>query len=405
MKKIVLLTAICFAFSACGDDMEPKTKERVDIPLTPAEKEMAISGNNFGYNLFREIDKLQKEPANVCFSPISVNYLFSMLNNGADGVSRQEIQQVLGYVLSTPDEINAYNQKMLVASRDLDPQVTVETANSLWIREEFPVLAPFIEVNKKYYQAEIQNVPFNSQTLEKINRWASDHTHGKIPKILDGINEQGILYVMNALYFKGKWSQSFKKEQTKKETFTNADGSKSEVPMMRTTLNALYYTTNRYDMVGIPYGNSAFSMWIILPRPDVTLSSIISFLNESDAFQTSRACQVNVRLPRFKVESEIFLNEMLGRMGMPSLFDSEKADFSLIHPARTLHLNMVKQKASIMVDEEGGEAAAVTIAGMVTDAGPSHLPVVDFFVERPFIYMIREKSSGAIFFMGAINQL
>lgn len=405
MKKIILLTAICFAFSACGDDMEPKTKERADIPLTPAEKEMAICGNNFGYNLFREIDRSQDKPVNTCFSPISVNYVFSMLNNGADGNTRKEIQQVLGYALSTPEEINVYNQKMLVASHDLDPQVTLETANSLWIRNEFPVLSSFTEVNKMYYKAEIQNVPFDFSTLDKINRWASSHTHDKIPKILDEINGRNMLYAMNALYFKGKWKTTFKKDQTKIEIFTNADGSKSEVPMMRNSFNTLYYSTNGYEMINVPYGNSAFGMWIILPRKNETLSSVISILNESDAFQSGIVCKVNLHLPRFKVESEIFLEKMLSNMGMSSLFNLEKADFSLLSPIQPLCLNMAKQKVFLEVNEEGTEAAAVTITEMDTSVGPSHLEEIDFFADRPFIYMIREISSGAIFFMGAMNQL
>lgn len=408
MKKIVLLTAICFAFSSCGEDMEPKTKERVDIPLTPAEKELAINGNNFGYNLFREINRSQVKPANTCLSPISVNYVFSMLNNGADGISRKEIQQVLGYGSSTPEEINAFNQKMLVASRDLDPQVTIETANSIWIRKEYPVLSSFTEVNKKYYQAEIQNVSFDSQTLNKINKWVSDRTHGKIPTILDEINERDVFYAMNALYFKGKWKEPFEKKQTKMETFTNADGSESEVPMMCKTLKTLYYTADQYGMIALPYGNSAFSMWILLPHQDVSLSSIISTLNEESWANTIRSrmpYQVNLHLPRFQVNAEIDLIEILKRMGMPSLFGKE-ADFSLINPANSLYLTLAKQKAALQVNEEGAEAAAVTIVGGdLTAVGPVQLPHLDFFVDRPFIYMIREISTGALFFMGEINQL
>lgn len=409
MKKIVLLMAICFAFSACGDDVvEPKTKKRVDIPLTPEEKEMAQTGNNFGYELFQEINTSREKVTNICFSPISVNYIFSMLNNGASGISRKEIQQVLGYGSYTPEEINAFNQKMLVASRDLDPQVTIETANSIWIKKEYPVLSSFTEVNKKYYQAEIQNVSFDARTLAKINQWASDHTHGKIPTILDEISERGVLYAMNALYFKGKWDEPFEKGQTKTETFTNADGAKTEVPMMHNTLRTLYYNTDQYGMIAVPYGNSAFSMWILLPHQGVSLSSIISALNEKswkDAIQSRMPYQVNLRLPRFQVSSDIDLVEILKHMGMSSLF-GEEADFSLLNPSNSLCLTLAKQKVSLQVNEEGAEAAAVTIVGGdVTAVAPIQLPPLDFFVDRPFIYMIREISSDAIFFMGAINQL
>lgn len=408
MKKLVVMMVSLLCLSACqSEDITPGKKERVDIPLTKSEVEMVSGGNDFAFNLFRKIDDSQTQPVNTFISPISVSYAFSMLNNGANGVTRKEIQQVLGNEGFTPEEVNAFCKKMMVASRDLDPQVTVETANSVWLRNNLPVLSPFTDACKQSFNAEVKNVDFaQSQTLDQINRWASDKTHGKIPFILNKLNPDAVFYLMNALYFKGDWKEPFDKKLTKNESFTNADGNVSSVPMMNNTLTTLYFENDTYSMVYLPYGNSAFNMMVLLPHKEVTVSSVLSGLNDhswQEMLKRPQGYQVRLKLPRFQASYEIELNEILDDLGMHSAFDASVADFSLLSSSSSF-LSLALQKAVVQVNEEGTEAAAVTVVGGdLMSPGPR--PTKDFYVDRPFIYIIQEISTGAIFFMGAIQRL
>lgn len=410
MKRLMtMMAATLLALTACGNDLDvPKKKTRVDIPLTKAEAAMALSGNDFAYNLFRQAHTADPGK-NIFISPISVSYAFSMLNNGAAGTTQKEIQQVLGLGSFSPEEINAYNQKMLVASRDLDPQVTLETANSIWVRQGLPVSPAFAEVNKSYYQAEVSTVDFsNPQTLGQINSWASKHTNGRIPVVLDRMDPNAVIYLLNALCFRGEWTDPFEKGATKEDIFTNADGSTSTVPMMNRSFTTLCFVSDTYKMITLPYGNGAFFMSVLLPDKGETTASIIADLSEAaqaDLSKERTGYRVHLKLPRFSASYDIKLNDRLEALGMPSVFDPATADFSRLS-SQPLFISEAFQKARIEVDEEGTKAEAVTvIEGTLTSPGPVQVPKLDFFVDRPFVYMIQEVSSGAVFFIGETNKL
>ena len=226
MKKLVFaLLALC-AFASCdnGDDI-PRKKDRTDIPLTKSEQALADAGNDFAFSLFRRVSSSHAQPSNIILSPISVNYMMSMLNNGATGKTAEEISRVLGFGDSKPEEINAYNQKMIVASADLDPQVTVHTANSIWVRDGINILPAFRESNESYYKASVRNLDFSKpDALKQINGWTSKNTDGRIPEILDKVNPNACIYLLNAIAFRGEWSTPFEKSDTNKDIFTDAQG-------------------------------------------------------------------------------------------------------------------------------------------------------------------------------------
>ncbi len=411
MRTLITFALALSCLAACQNNLDhPKPpKQRVDIPLTDAERSIVNQGNRFAYHLCRTVHAGKEKPGdNLIISPLSASLAFSMLNNGAEGTTRTEIQNVLGFEAFSKEELNSYYKKMLDAAAELDPGVTIESANSIWIRDGFPVKAPFADVNKQYFSAEVRNVNFgDAKTLGLINDWAEEKTHGKITDFLDKLDADTKLLLMNALYFLGDWTKPFDKANTKDKPFTNRGGTKSTVPMMyHPGFQTSYGETDQFALATFPYGNEAFYMTVILPHEGVSLSSVVETLDNGTVDQCMRQSyrMVITEMPRFTIEFEMDMIGYLKSMGMNAPFDPTEADFSAISD-NALVVDMVKQKAFIAVDEKGTEAAAVTGIGMVESAGIEPLPPKEFKINRPFLYMIREISSGAIYFMGEVNTL
>lgn len=419
MKKLMVVLAGLTALCACSNnlgpgpepdpDPDPVPNQRKNIPLTETEKLMVANNSDFAYRLFSRLNDSCPEPSNVLISPLSVNYALSMLNNGAAGETQKEIQKLLGFGEFSDNEINAFNRKMQYYSEKLDPRVSIATASSIWLREGVSVLPEFRAINEMGYNAETNSVDFaDPWTLELINRWASVNTDGRIPTVLDKLNPDASVYLLNALSFKGMWSTPFEKSSTAEEIFTNADGTTSTVPMMNRNFNTVCMAGDTYNMLVLPYGNNAFSMYILLPVEGETPGSVMSGFTEktwAKMYKNAAAYNVNLKLPRFGTTYHAELADILKALGMSTAFDPTKADFSRLSP-EPVFVTDAFQKARIEVDEEGTKAEAVTvIEGSLTSPGPVHLPQLDFFVDRPFVFMIRESSTGAIFFMGEVNKL
>ncbi|MDR1882180.1 MAG: serpin family protein [Prevotella sp.] len=381
-----------------GEEIEP-------LYLTAAEKFISLKTNVFAFDLLRTVYRDEEEEKNILLSPLSASLALAMLNNGAAGQTQQEIQRTLGYDDITREEMNGYFQKLITAAQEADPYVTFRSANSIWTRNDFPVLEAFKEVNKSYYGAEIRSVDFGDpETRDLINAWCAEKTNDKIKEILKEVKPGAVMYLLNALYFKSAWTWPFDKEETRNERFYNFDGTSPLLPTMQMQKNLSYGTNESYDLLELPYGKGLFSMILLLPKGEVTLSSVIGGLDAETWEQNLSGlfpADVEVKLPRFKVEYERQMTDDLKTLGMPSAFGSE-ADFSLIHPG--ICVSDVKQKTFVEVNEEGTEAAAVTIIDMEMTALPDP-EAYRFHVNRPFLYFIKEKSSGVIFFVGAMKNL
>lgn len=423
MKKSVIYLLLLTGFMACESNTDPLTEqekeqekeqqeqaanERTDIILTDTEKQITADNNVFAFDFLRAVRENAKPDENILLSPLSASLAFAMLNNGAAGDTRSEIQGTLGYGGISIDAMNGYFQKMLAAMAEVDNTSAFEWANSIWIAEGFPVLKPFADVNKEHYDAEVRNEDFTDSggTAKKINDWCAEKTHDKIPSIIGEVRSDAVMYLINALYFKAEWSEPFDPDITRDGTFRNSDGSTSTVSMMHAQEGFNYYDGEQYAMAEFPYGNEAFSMVVVLPHEDVAVSSVVGNMKAEDWDKASGKMvkqTINVRFPRFKVQSDRALNDDLQAMGMASMFDPAKADFSLISP-NPIFVSLVKQKASIEVNEKGTEAAAVTIIHMVGSSGGPEPPKPEFYMDRPFLYFIKEKSTGTIFFMGVMNK-
>lgn len=419
MKRIILLSVFIGLFACQSDDGskieipqepdKPIVVERKDIELTEAERIIVQRNNLFAFDLLKTVSKNEKEENNILISPLSASLALAMLNNGAGGTTHEEIQRVLGYGDISREEMNGYFQKMLKAMQEIDPLTTFKSANSIWIKEQFQVLTPFIEINKTYYDAEVRNEDFcNPATLGMINNWCSEKTEGKIPEILDEIPSDAIMYLINALYFKGIWTVQFDKSKTINETFYNQDGKTPSISMMNNQFKIYCYKGTNFTIAELPYGNEAFSMVFLLPDNGISLASVIENMN-AETWQQSvmGMCplEIPIKIPRFKIEYERELSPDLKEMGMNSMFSN--ANLTLINPTAELVVSKVKQKTFAEINEEGTEAAAVTVVEIMEIALPDPVePLIkNFYVDRPFLYFIKEKSTGTIFFIGETRNL
>lgn len=414
MKKYCIFLFALLLLSCSDDDDNngslPKAKP-IELPARLAPK--TAKDNSFAIDLFKKVYMASlintecptgNPGTNIFISPMSISMALSMTLNGAKGETREEIEKALHTSEFSADEINEYYKLLRNALLKLDPSTSLSIANSIWYKKDFQVEKDFLDVNKESFDAAIADVDFSSSsTLDLINKWCADNTKNKIPKILNEIPGSAVMYLINAVYFKGIWQTKFNKSNTADAPFYNASGTEQQVPMMKLEQKFNYYSDDIAAYLALPYGNDGFSMQLMLPHENKTIDDVINNLETESSSYTEHfsSTLVNVQLPRFKVECEYSLNENLKEMGMVSAF-SGSADLSGI--AEGIFISEVKHKTYISVDEEGTEAAAVTSVEVLENA---HLdpPSTNFIVNRPFVFTICENSTGAILFMGVIEEL
>ena len=379
---------------------EPLQNPRHDISLTDEERQLVKSNNDFAIRLFRQA----RDEKSSIISPLSITFALGMLNNGAAGQTQQEINDVLGFGEAGADAINQFCRKMLTESGTLDEETKVDIANTIYVNSHwgFELQAPFVQKANEYYDAQPETRDFyDGITRDVINQWCSDHTEGMIREILsrDEFNKDAVSYLLNALYFKGAWVTKFDPNNTKEESFNGG----SVVPMMHIPRIEFMggaefdYTSNDlYQAIKLPYGNEAYLMTVILPQQDKTIDDVLDQMDGQNWQFHGRGTIVDLKLPRFETEASIDLKPVMSALGMPTAFNPELADFSAFCNAPT-YIALMKQVAKINVSEEGTEAAAVTVIGSETTGMPGY---ADFHATRSFLYIISERSTGIIFFVG-----
>ena len=384
-----LYSVSCKDFHFSASDFEaPK-----EIELAEGEQELINSNNDFAFNLFR---KARGEKSKI-LSPLSVTFALGMLNNSAEGQTLQEINQTLGFGEAGADAINAFCQKMLKESNTLDEKTKALIANTIFVNEGcgYHLQEGFVDKVNTYYDAQPQNRDFyDGETMDVINQWASDHTMGMIPTVLDSLtfDPTAVSYLLNALYFKGIWSSPFRKENTQDEPFGGGD----EVPMMHMEKSIGYAENDLYQAVRLPYGNGAYRMDIFLPREDKTVGEVLETLNGSNWQPKYQYTVLDLKLPRFETSTQQGLVDVMSELGMPKAF-TLFAEFPYFcnYPC---YISNMFQVTKIKLDEEGTEAAAVTVIGETASGIPPQ--PVPFHANRPFLYIISEQSTSAIFFIG-----
>ena len=370
-----------------------------DSTPTAPQGKMADNNNDFACKLFRTINEQKKGSSIV--SPISVSYVLGMLNEGADGETRQQITDVLGLGGSV-QEINEYFKKMMDEAQSVDPSVTLKNANCIYFKLGMSINPKFKADMQNYYDAHVEAINFNSSSiLNKINNWCKTHTDGMIPELLKKgeLHPNRRMYLLNAVYFKASWADQFDPMSTRDLDFITLDGKTVKRPMMQHHGMADYGKNDLCKMLCLPYGNKAYSMVVLLPNEGKTTVDIIRNLSAQKLKEWQsqmRTEEVDVLMPRFTTESETHLEDILSSMGMPLAFGGD-AEFPNMIQKEGLYVSMMKQKAKIEVNEEGTKAAAVTVEEDVA-IGVNFYKY--FYATRPFVYYIMEKNTGTIYFMG-----
>lgn len=414
MKKILFVIPTIVLFAACSSspdlDNYPELPDAQPILLKSGFENKINQDNTFAFDLFKTTS-LSKTDPNIFISPLSVSMALSMTLNGANGETREEMEYALRIAGYSSEEINDYWKSLSEALTSVDPSSQLSIANSIWYRLGFFVENSFIQTNRNYYNAEVRETDFsNPASKDQINQWCANKTNNKIPEIIENISDDMVMYLINAVYFKGIWKYRFLKENTQSDYFHTDNNQKKEVQMMVQENNFPYYSDENMAYMEMPYGNNAFSMIVMLPHEGKTIKDAISLLNNdswNNALSGMYPAKVNVHFPKFKSECEYNLHQgILQQMGMKLAFQSGGiADFRGINKSRDLYISEVKHKTFIEVNEEGTEAAAVTSVGIsYTSVQPTPQPI-HFIVNKPFLFAIKEKSTGIILFIGKIGDI
>ncbi len=400
---------LAFIVTLAGCTRTPTGAQRGVLPraLTPSETRVVSSGNLFSLKLYRA-HAAEVGAENIFLSPLSASMALGMTLNGANGETHTAMQQALELSGLTEAEINEAYRSLIDLLTGLDPKVTFEIANSIWYRDGFNIAPDFVATNQTCFDAVIQALDFSAASAAPtINAWVAEKTHEKITEIITPpIEPDTVMFLINALYFLGDWTWQFDPDLTDERPFHNLDGSTSQVPAMRLgDADLRYYADEMLQMVELPYGDSLFCMDVIMPVGLMSLTEFVDGLDRDTWQALVNALQTRtvdlLQFPRFILEYEFTLNDVLTALGMGIAFTGS-ADFERMRTGGPggLLISRVKQKAFVDVDEEGTEAAAVTV---VEIALTSVTPSLNIYIDRPFLFVIREQASGTILFMGQVT--
>lgn len=404
LKNNILVFLLLSIFSCSSPKVNDESENVPNMGEIPQSFTEATS--NFAFNLLKTTNASEPAEDNVFISPLSVHIALGMLLNGADGNTAQEINKVLGLGGMDIQQANRFYASLLTDLPKADEKVNLNIANSIWHRNTFPVESSFISTLQNAFLAEATPLNFDDPTAKSvINNWVNVKTQSRIPKIIEQINPDDVMFLINAVYFKGDWKYQFSTEATRDWIFNLANGRTKKVQMMNMQADLAYNQRSNYTAVVLPYSKGNFNLTLILPSAEQSLTSFINSFTEAEwkNLQSSLTDvrKVNVGLPKFTLEYDIALDNILQSMGIKEAF-SNQANLTKISKQGRLYVSAVKHKTFLQIDEKGTEAAGVTSIGVgVTSVNPNTPPTIIF--DRPFLMILSEKQSNTILFMGKIT--
>lgn len=405
----LILASVLVIATACGtkdDDKIGGTEISKKVEFEKDAYEKIVSPNNaFGFKLLAEVEADENE--NTFISPTSLFAALSMVYNGADGETKDEIAQVLQTEGISVADLNEANAALMALLDKDSKQIRLSMANSIWLNDQFHFQKVFAENNKGYFNAEIEEIDIaDKASAQKINDWVKKATNDKIEDMVeDQLDPNLVAILLNAIYFKGDWTYEFDKELTENRPFTLKDGTTTEVPLMSLSEDLAYIENDDFQAVILPYGEEEMSMRVFLPKEGADLETFQKSLTIENWAAWNKEfipTEGTVLLPKFQLEYEIVLNDALAKMGMATIFDERANLTKMIEEKESLMISEVKQKTFIDVNEEGTEAAAATSIGVKMTSMPLDPP---FYMEvnRPFFIAITDEETDTILFMGAIE--
>ncbi len=384
------------------------------LPLAgsqPAAYEKAALGaaqERFGLKLLHEL-VAEKPGANVFISPLSVMTCLSMARVGAAGQTEAGMARALDLGELSRDAANRAVGAQMRELTGADKSVTLSIANSAWARRGVKFEKAFLDANKAHYAAQVAVLDFaRRDAVGKINGWVKQQTRGLIPEIVSNIDPADVLFLVNAVYFKGQWSEPFEKRMSHEEWFHFARGDSARRMMMMRSDRMDYLGHKLFQAVRLPYGSGRMKMYLFVPRERDGIAALLDEFTPGN-WQNWTAGFVEMSgeltMPRFKFDYEANLNRSLGRLGMADAFNPQSADFrAMVKPPTRLFISEVKHKTFVEVNEEGTEAAAVTSTRVaMTAMMPEPLERFTVKADRPFLCAIRDDGTGALLFLGVIH--
>ncbi len=385
-----------------NDDSKKPIQDSISKPgISQTPKNIPKAHNAFGFDLIKSIKK-DEVNKNIFISPSSIALAISMVYNGANGETKNVIQNTLHTQGIDINNLNQESLGLINILKNIDKKTQLSIANSVWARKGVNLNQNFIDTLKNYYNAESSTLDFNNiNSIKTINSWVSKNTNGKIPTIVNSIPSDMVMYIINAVYFKGSWTKEFDKKLTQNRPFTVADGSSKSTPLMKKSGMLPYLETADFQSVNLTYGdNKRISMYVFLPKNVDTFVSTLTSEKWDGWMSGYKDKDGMILLPRFKMDYEKQLKDILSNLGMGIAF-SDNAD--LLGIGKELKISEVKHKSYVDVNEEGTEAAAVTSVGVMTT---SVAPSQDKFymeVNHPFFFAIRDNQTNEILFMGIVQ--
>ena len=414
MKKLILIiaiTALGSQMSACSQPSNSlKSEENTytsldnepyEIHLSDQQQSFVAGNNAFTLKFLKTVNAEDRSGKSFIYSPLSITYVLSMVNAAAEGATERELEQTLGFRQGGIKAVNEFCKTLIDSLPKVDRQVQLNIANAIFVNKDYRLLKPYQKDMQKCYDALAESLDFASEkSLNHINGWCNKKTKGMIPSILDELNATAVAYLLNAIYFKANWTDQFKEALTKNDTFTTAEGPVI-LPLMRQTNDYRYTKNDIFAAVDLPYGNGQWSMTVMLPEKGKSADDVIDYLDKNGTSFTDqmRRRKVNLKLPRFETESST--SDLIGTMkklGIYRVFGSGAEIPNMCGSG--VYISMMLQKARIKVNESGSEAAAVTVVMLEKSCAIQRDEPVVFHADHPFVYAIREASTGVILFVG-----
>ena len=397
--RFLLFSSLVIAQSCSNNNLEPDNKPNLRA-LSSNEIQVSKSNETFAFKLFNEVSKSSED--NIFISPISVSTALGMTLNGAAGDTKDGILQTIDYGGLQPADVNEGYKDLSSLLTSMDKKVEFALTNSIWYTNEFTINADFANTVQTYYHGKAQALDFTSpDSKNTINNWVENNTNHKIKNLIDEIPPDAVMYLINATYFKGNWASQFDKSKTKKDLFYKEDGTTTQVDMMTASDESILVSEDdKVRMIDIPYGNGQFSMTILLPNAGFTTSEIRENLSSEyfdELIDKSTQSTRELRMPKFKLNWKEKLNDQLINLGMSVAFSNLASFPYLFNNPKSLSISRVIHQSYIDVNEEGTEAAAATSVEIIASAAE---PSAAIIINRPFIFVIREKHSRAILFIG-----
>ena len=384
------------------DGVSNENNPRIIIPMSDEEEALVMSVNDLGFNMFRKVGANKS----ILLSPMGMTYALGLISNGAGGETKKQINKVLGCNDKKAANINEFCRKILTETPKLDRLTQMEINNVFCSHKDYTPKPAFVKIANEYYHTSLKSMDFNSEkSVDEINQEISQHSNGMLPKVLDKAHLDPFMgfVLTNTIYFKGIWTDKFYKAHTEDEVFKDENGKEMLVPMMNQKREFFYTEDDLCQTLCMPYSNGTYQMIVLLPKEGKTVSEVAQSLT-ADSWEKSydrmKRVLVDVKLPRFESSSDVELTSVMSALGIPNAFSRAKADFSNLFDMKS-SIGMISQVGRIKVDETGTEASVATILqGRIVGLDLVLPEKVRFHATHPFLYFIREWSTGTIFFIG-----